>query len=280
MSINKCSNCGCEDSFLTSPAPCPTPAACPTPEPCYTVTDAQCTIYTGVDIDCGQDTVVAMNTSLADALNDIIAYFCAKVQAINASLTSINGSISTINTNISNLQAAQGLFDTAFRAALSPTIDVSTVTASLANSSIGNGVTIIMPSGDIEYQIVDGVTTTQYNTSTGIWTCPQTGKYDINYNVYLTAPSQSGFGWGDTPTPTGGIYSIGVTNTAGSTIYCADTFTVTKGLYYSRIYLTGGVQGITLTAGTQIVLRHQNMTGINYTGISGDNIDWAIRRVG
>jgi hypothetical protein len=282
MSINRCSNCGCEDSFLTSPAPCPTPAACPTPEPCYTVTDAQCTIYTGLDIDCGQDTVVAMNTNLADALNDIIAYFCAEILAINTSLTSINGSISTINTNISNLQAAQGLFDTAFRAALSPTINVNTVTASLANSSIINGVIIIMPVGDIEYQIVDNLTTPQYNTTTGIWTCPQTGKYDINYNVYLTCPDQTLFGWGNTPTTTGATYTIGVTSpgVSGTTVYCADTFTVIKGVYYSRIYLTGGVQGITLTAGTQIVLRHQNMTGINYTGISGDNIDWAIRRVG
>ena len=54
MSLTKCSNCGCEDSFLTSPAPCPTPAACPDPEPCYTVTDSQCTIYTGPDIEIGR----------------------------------------------------------------------------------------------------------------------------------------------------------------------------------------------------------------------------------
>ncbi len=282
MSTTKCSNCGCEDSFLTSPAPCPTPAACPDPEPCYTVTDSQCTIYTGPDIDCGQDTVVAMNTSLADALNDVIAYFCAQVLAINSSLTNINSSISTINTNISNLQAAQGLFDTAFRAALDPTITINTVTASLGNSNIASGVTIIMPAGDIEYQIVDGVTTSQYNTTTGIWTCPQTGKYDINYNVYLTCPDQTGFGWGNTPTTTGGVYSIAVTNpgVSGTSVYCASTFNVIKGIYTSRIYLTGGTQGKMMTAGEQIVLRHQNMTGINYTGTSGDNIDWSIRRVG
>jgi hypothetical protein len=280
MSINRCSNCGCEDSFLTSPAPCPTPAACPDPEPCYTVTDSQCTIYTGADIDCGQDTVVAMNTSLADALNDVIAYFCAKVLAINSSLTNINSSISTINTNISNLQAAQGLFDTAFRASLTPTINVNTVIASLGNSSIINGVTVVIPVGNIEYQVVDNVTTPQYNVTTGVWTCPQTGKYDINYNVYLTCPDQTGFGWGNTPTTTGGAYTIGITNINGTTVYCANTFTVTKGVYASRIYLTGGIQGKTMTAGEQIVLRHQNMTGINYTATSGDNIDLAIRRVG
>jgi hypothetical protein len=275
MSINRCSNCGCEDSFLTSPAPCPTPAACPDPEPCYTVTDSQCTIYTGADIDCGQDTVVAMNTSLADALNDVIAYFCSSIQTINGSLT-------TINTNISNLQAAQGLFDTAFRASLTPTLNVNTVSASLANSSIINGVTIVMATGNIEYQVVDNVTTSQYNVTTGIWTCPQTGKYDINYNVYLTCPDQTLFGWGNTPTTTGAAYSIAVTSpgATGTSIYCADTYTVIKGVYASRIYLTGGIQGKMLTAGEQLVLRHQNMTGINYTATSGDNIDFAIRRVG
>lgn len=274
MAINKCSNCGCEDSFLTSPAPCPTPAGCPTPEPCYTVTDAQCTVYTGANIICSNTTVLAANTVLADALDDIISYFCGR-------LTTINSSLTTINTNISNLQAAQGLFDTAFRAALDPTINLNAVTASLANSNIANGVVVLFPSGDVEYQIVNGTTTTQYNASTGIWTCPETGKYDINYNVYLTCPDQTGFGWGNTPEPTGGIYTIGVTNPgSGTTVYCADTFTVTKGLYYTRIYLTGGIQGKALTAGDQLVLRHQNMTGINYTSTSGDNIDWAIRRVG
>jgi hypothetical protein len=279
MSTTKCSNCGCEDSFLTSPAPCPTPAGCPDPEPCYTVTDSQCTIYTGADIDCGQDTVVAMNTSLADALNDIVAYFCAQVLAINSSLTNINSSISTINTNISNLQAAQGLFDTAFRVALDPTITINTVTPTLADSNITSGTVILFPLGDVEYQIVDGTTTTQYNPATGIWTCPQTGKYDINYNVYLTCPDQTGYGWGNAADQ-GGTYTIGVTNVSGTTIYCADTFIIVKGLYYTRIYLTGGIQGKMLTAGEQIVLRHKNITGTNYTSTSGDNIDWAIRRVG
>jgi hypothetical protein len=275
MSINRCSNCGCEDSFLTSPAPCPTPAACPDPEPCYTVTDAQCTVYTGANIVCGNTIVVASNTVLADALDDIISYFCSSIQTINGSLT-------TINTNISNLQAAQGLFDTAFRASLTPTLNVNTVSASLANSSIINGVTIVMATGNIEYQVVDNVTTSQYNVTTGIWTCPQTGKYDINYNVYLTCPDQTLFGWGNTPTTTGAAYLIAVTSpgATGTTVYCADTYTVIKGVYASRIYLTGGIQGKMLTAGEQLVLRHQNMTGINYTATSGDNIDFAIRRVG
>jgi hypothetical protein len=295
MSLNKCQNCGCEDALVTLP-PCPTPAGCPDPEPCSEVFDAQCIIYTGADIDCGDDTVVPADTNVATALNDITDYFCSSIATvtvdittiegdittIEGDITAIEGDITTIEGNIATLQANQGLFDTGFRVALDPTITINTVTPSLFDSNITTGTVILFPLGDVEYQIVDGTTTTQYNPATGIWTCPQTGKYDINYNVYLTAPSQAAFGWGDTPTTTGAAYSIGVTSpgATGTTVYCADTFTIVKGVYVSRIYLTGGVQGINITANTQLVLRHQNMTGINYTGISGDNIDFAIRRVG
>jgi hypothetical protein len=265
---NTCKKCGCQDSFLTSPAPCPTPAGCPSPEPCSETFNSQCIIYTGDDILCNEEVIVATDSNVADSLNSINEYYCDQI-------TLLNGYIST-------LQDKQGLFDTAFRGSLTPTINVNTVTASLTNSSIINGTVVIIPVGNIEYQLTDSAVGTQYNTSTGIWTCPQTGKYDINYNVYLTCPDQTAFGWGNTPTTTGAAYTIGVTSpgATGSTVYCADTYTVVKGVYASRIYLTGGIQGKTITAGTQLVLRHQNMTGINYTGISGDNIDLAIRRVG
>lgn len=285
---NKCAKCGCEDSFLTTPPVCPSPVGCPFEE-CAEIQYAQCIMYTGGNLLCGQDVVVPTDTNMEAAITNIVDYFCGEIANINIAITAIQGDITTIEGdittiegNIATLQANQGLFDTGFRAALNPTIDVSTVTASLVNANVANGVVIIMPVGDINYQIVDGLTTPQYNVTTGIWTCPQTGKYDINYNVYLTCPDQTGFGWGNTPTTTGGAYSIAVTNpgVSGGTVYCADTFFVIKGVYCSRIYLTGGMQGVTLTAGTQIVLRHQNMTGINYVADSGDNIDWAIRRVG
>lgn len=68
--------CGCQDDFLTTPPPCPTPAACPDPEPCSEVTYAQCNIYTGPDIMCGQTVVVPTNTDMATALQLIVAYFC------------------------------------------------------------------------------------------------------------------------------------------------------------------------------------------------------------
>ena len=73
---NTCKKCGCEDSFMPSPAPCPTPIGCPNPEPCSEVLDAQCVIYTGENIRCNNDVVVPTNTSMADALQLIVDYFC------------------------------------------------------------------------------------------------------------------------------------------------------------------------------------------------------------
>ena len=190
------------------------------------------------------------------------------VPAYNLSTTALGNVIET----------TAGLFGTGFRAS-SPPLSIPFVTPSLANSEITNGVTI---KPTVIYQLVNGVITTQYNAGTGIWTCPQTGKYDINYNVYLTTPSTAAFGWGDTAyTPTTGIgqFFIGVTNN-GTTTYCADSAIIMNRQYLFHLYLTGGMQGVDITAGTTLVLKIQNMTGINYVSNSGDNIDWAIRRVG
>jgi hypothetical protein len=74
-------SCGCGDSFLTTPPPCPTPVDCPTAQPCSEVFDAQCVVYTGLDIECGTDVVVATNDSVADALQNVVDYFCTKPES-------------------------------------------------------------------------------------------------------------------------------------------------------------------------------------------------------
>ena len=178
------------------------------------------------------------------------------------------------------IQTTAGLFGTAFRGYISPN-SFSSKTFNKTNSKIDTGDIVIFntTNGIIEYQIQDGVNvTSQYNQTTGVWTCPQTGKYDINYNVYLTSPANT-YGWGQV----GGTFTIGVTDPTGAAIiYCADTFTAVQNFYYDKLYMTGGIQGKIISAGTQIVLRIQNLTGVAYTQSPsrGDNIDWAIRRVG
>jgi hypothetical protein len=179
------------------------------------------------------------------------------------------------------IQNTGGLFGTAFRAT-SPPLSIADVTQTLLNSEITNGVTI-RPTSD--YQIVNGATvTTMYDVATGIWTCPQSGYYDINYNLYLTAPGYPVSGWGATPYSPGGNppigqFFIGVTNNGGTT-YCADYCTVMNRQYLLHLYITGGQQGVYISALTPLVLKVQNMTGVPYVTNSGDNIDWAIRRVG
>ena len=75
---NKCAKCGCKDSFLTSPPPCPTPVGCPTPQPCSEIFDAQCVRYTGTNILCDTDIVVTTNDTVAEALEGIVDYICAE----------------------------------------------------------------------------------------------------------------------------------------------------------------------------------------------------------
>jgi hypothetical protein len=94
--------CGCQDTMLTTPAPCPTPIGCPDPLVCSEIFDAQCVVYTGDDIICEQDIVVEQNTNIADALNDIIDYFCNIVpqpplQTIVEGDITTNVSSSTVN---------------------------------------------------------------------------------------------------------------------------------------------------------------------------------------
>jgi hypothetical protein len=76
---NKCKTCGCDDSFMVSPAPCPTPVACPTPQPCSEIFDAQCVRYTGANILCDTDIVVNSNDTVAEALESIVDYVCNNI---------------------------------------------------------------------------------------------------------------------------------------------------------------------------------------------------------
>lgn len=86
-------DCGCKDSFLTTPAPCPTPDDCPDTQPCSEVFDAQCIIYTGDDITCEQGTVVATNAQVSGALQDIVDYFCTLTSALQEQITELTAQV-------------------------------------------------------------------------------------------------------------------------------------------------------------------------------------------
>ena len=69
MACSNCNTptCGCSGTYTVS-ATCP-----PT---CSEVFNAQCIVYTGADILCGTDTVIARNAYLDTALTNIVNYIC------------------------------------------------------------------------------------------------------------------------------------------------------------------------------------------------------------
>jgi len=69
MACSNCNTptCGCSGTYTVA-ATCP-PA-------CAEVFNAQCIVYTGADILCGTDTVIARNAYLDTALTNIVNYIC------------------------------------------------------------------------------------------------------------------------------------------------------------------------------------------------------------
>lgn len=63
-------NCGCTDSYVVT-QPCP--PSCPE------VFNAQCIVYTGTDILCGQDTVIKRYDYLDTVITKLVNYFCTRL---------------------------------------------------------------------------------------------------------------------------------------------------------------------------------------------------------
>jgi hypothetical protein len=92
MSCNKCnlSKCGCQDSYLTTPPPCPVPSDCPEVQPCSESFNAECIVYTGLPITCGLVEVVSTNSSVSDALASITSFLCDEVTVDNNILCNLD----------------------------------------------------------------------------------------------------------------------------------------------------------------------------------------------
>jgi hypothetical protein len=87
--MNTCIKCGCDDAYPSLP-PCPTPIDCPNPQPCAEFFDAQCVRYTLPDIMCGLNIVVAQDSSIAEALESIVLFFCTNFSNSVQSVTGLN----------------------------------------------------------------------------------------------------------------------------------------------------------------------------------------------
>ena len=68
---NNTQNCGCSNGTYSLSATCP-PA-------CTEVFNAQCIVYTGVDLTCDGDTVISRNDYLDSVVTKLVNYVCSKV---------------------------------------------------------------------------------------------------------------------------------------------------------------------------------------------------------
>lgn len=94
---NKCKKCGCDDAIPV--APCLDPTGCPEPQKCEETFDAACVTYTGDNIQCGTQTVIATNTSLNEVLQSLVAKLCSVTDnALNVTIENNGYQLSAIVT--------------------------------------------------------------------------------------------------------------------------------------------------------------------------------------
>lgn len=116
---------------------------------------------------------------------------------------------------------------------------------------------------------------TAYNPATGVWTCPATGRYNISCYAHYTR--DTGDGWYDSLNP-GGMFGIGIFDSTGSGVYCADYVTIMGA--QKHIDVSSQIIGVQLTAAiSTIAVKVINQTGYNYTSVVGDDIRLSIQRI-
>lgn len=138
----------------------------------------------------------------------------------------------------------------------------SKITHSLANSDLLAG-SVFKPSA-----IYDDYSA--YTFSTGIWTCPSTGYYDMSFAVRLTSSDETN-GWGAAK---GVIVSGLVLN--NTEVMCSNTFSPNTSTKYAD--LSGAITGVNLTAGDQVKLMKVN-TMQDYINVSSDYAAFSIKRI-
>jgi hypothetical protein len=104
---NKCINCGCEDAYPSLPA-FPSPDPCANPQPCAEVFDAQCVSYTLPNILCGDDIVIAQDSTIAAALESVVLFMCSNITSLQECCDTNTLAIANLNLEVSEILSQLG----------------------------------------------------------------------------------------------------------------------------------------------------------------------------
>ena len=106
-----------------------------------------------------------------------------------------------------------------------------------------------------------------YDPVTGIWACPTTGVYNLNFWVHIS--DDAGLGTGR--------WKAGIMHPTSCNFYAAG-MCITDPLS-KHLDITGSNEGVSITAGTQVALRIINVTDKNYVSKVGDVAKMSIQRI-
>ena len=201
-----------------------------------------------------------------------VPYLNIRDLGTNSSVTNIgidNAGNVVPGQNSSGNFAVDGLLVEATPSVLGP---INPDPLNLSVTSLLNGVTQIAPS-----VIYDDFSA--YNTSTGSWTCPSTGRYNLSFFIHLT---DSVDGWQNPSTVPGANLDsavvAGLVNPVTNEVYAANNFFPSVPQLYADI--NGAQWGVELTAGDQICLRIMNTSGVFYVPNIGDYFRFSLQKVG
>jgi hypothetical protein len=149
---------------------------------------------------------------------------------------------------------------------LSPVGNILKTAPGLNTGRLCDGTIQVMPS--IEYNDF-GVA---YDATTGIFTVPTDGVYQISFFVHLTR--DAGTGWYDAGVP--GMITAGIMSPTGCQFYCVNNNSPVVIQKHSSI---NGSFTRKLTTGTQICLKVINLTNYDYLSETGDVARFSVQRV-
>ena len=174
-SSNCTKNCGCTDTYVVT-QPCP--------PSCAEVFNAQCIVYTGTDILCGQDTVIKRYDYLDTVITKLVNYFCTRLANVPVTVVESDSeyilvSSSTVGnttTYVLDLDFAQLAAD------LNLTLPVYNVVGSenitVTTTTIGNTTTFNLQALETIITNTDNLLDITVNTLPGI-----NIEYDVNIDV-------------------------------------------------------------------------------------------------